>query len=131
MDSISYMEPQELAAAILAVTRDTAIVGSTGDSSTADQSVKSTKSFVVIDVRSAEEFDEGHIREAVHLPSDWWTRQGFVDDVVKQYSSSNTVVFHCAQSRIRGPTCARMFLEHMQHGGSNSGADCTSSKPAV
>lgn len=120
MDPTSYIEPQELAAAILAV-----------DGGTVDQTeTTSTKGLVVIDVRSTEEFGEGHIKGAVHLPSDSWSRQEFVDDVVKQYSSSSTIVFHCAQSRIRGPTCARMFLERLQ-GGSDGSVDSASDKPAV
>ena len=120
MDPVSYMEPQELADAILA-----------GESGTADQTeTTSTKGLVVIDVRSAEEFGEGHIKGAVNMPSDCWSRRDFVDDVVKQYSSSSTIVFHCAQSRIRGPTCAKMFLEHL-HGDSDGSVDSASNKPAV
>lgn len=112
MDSIAYVEPQELADIL--THKDNA------------------EEIVVIDVRSVDEYDEGHIKGAVNLPSDMWSNPAFVDDAIKRFVSSSTVVFHCAQSRIRGPTCAKIFRDGIQNAvGESKGGDNTVDQPSV
>jgi len=70
---------------------------------------------VVVDVRTVEEFTEsGHIKGAVNLPSTGWDAS-FVDELVKEHVNSvgdgKRLVVHCAHSKQRGTTCARLLQE--------------------
>ena len=70
---------------------------------------------VVVDNRTVEEFTQsGHIKGAVNLPSTQWDAS-FVDELVKEHVSSvgdgKKLVVHCAHSKQRGTTCARLLQE--------------------
>jgi len=72
-------------------------------------------SVVVIDVRSAEEFQHaGHITSAVHISSDRWESPEVVDEILGKYSGKSTIVVHCLMSQVRGPTCARILHSKLQ-----------------
>lgn len=72
-----------------------------------------SKETIVVDVRENGDFSAGHIKNAVNLPSGNWQDQAFVDAQIAQYSGSKNIVFHCAKSQQRGPTCAQIFLNRL------------------
>lgn len=67
---------------------------------------------VVVDVRD-DDFFGGNIVGARNLPSERWTDKSVVSDLINDVKNSDTVVFHCMKSQVRGPTCARQFLAQM------------------
>ena len=71
---------------------------------------------MIVDVRDVEEFDEGHIIGANLRPSENWNNSTYVDSAIAdaQNTGCKTVVFHCMKSQVRGPTCARQFIDRLQ-----------------
>eukprot|EP00897_Mesotaenium_endlicherianum_P007547 jgi/Mesen1/6820/ME000035S06206 len=70
------------------------------------------KNFVVVDVRD-ERSDEGaHIAGSKHYASAAFDES--VNKLLDDVKGKDKVIFHCALSQVRGPTCARAFLEKLQ-----------------
>lgn len=67
---------------------------------------------LIIDVRDSD-FAGGHIRSAVNLPEDNFISDDDVDAIVTKYKDEEMIVFHCMLSQVRGPSCARRFLNRM------------------
>ncbi|KAI4310423.1 hypothetical protein MLD38_035403 [Melastoma candidum] len=80
--------------------------------------LKRRPNIAIIDVRDDERSYDGHIPGSLHYASD-----GFSDkmaDLVRAVPGKDTLVFHCALSQVRGPTCARRlanYLEEMKEDG--------------
>lgn len=74
--------------------------------------------FTIIDVRD-EDFEGGHIYGAVNLPSETFYDRKILDKMVRDWGIPSPekprtiLVFHCMKSQQRGPTCARIFSEHL------------------
>lgn len=67
----------------------------------------------VVDVRD-DDFGGGHIAGARHCPSESF-RSALPELARELAMQEKTVVFHCMYSRSRGPRCARLFLQHLEH----------------
>mmetsp|Transcript_5572 Transcript_5572/g.9152 ORF Transcript_5572/g.9152 Transcript_5572/m.9152 type:complete len:176 (-) Transcript_5572:63-590(-) len=84
---------------------------------------------VIFDVRSHDEWEEGHIRGATHVPSSRWSNVDYVAQVANEFcrplsdglhadingsagGKKKKVVLHCAMSQQRGPTCARVLQSY-------------------
>jgi rhodanese-related sulfurtransferase len=75
--------------------------------------IKAKKSFVIIDVRG-DDYQGGHIAGAINIPSSVFMEQkSVVDNLIEDHNhgEQTTFIFHCMESQIRGPTCARKFAE--------------------
>ncbi|KAJ2064082.1 Cdc25 phosphatase Ibp1 [Coemansia sp. S146] len=68
----------------------------------------SGRDYIVIDSRDTD-FVGGHIPGAANVPAHdlLWRVQGLID----KYQRTPLVVFHCAQSQVRGPKSARRYLD--------------------
>ena len=91
---------------------------------------------VIVDVRDKDEFEEGHVRGATHIPSNKWQDPEILETIMQQFQqadSKTTFVFHCAKSQVRGPTCARIFQERLQQQQSDAveGVEGSSALPKV
>jgi Cdc25 family phosphatase len=69
----------------------------------------------IVDVRD-EDFAGGHIPGAHNVPSEAWERdaEGTAAAVLAAHGQRRAVVFHCMQSRVRGPSCAARFSEYLE-----------------
>ena len=66
--------------------------------------------YIIIDVRD-DDFCGGNLVGAVNYPSS--TFESKLDEVYNKCSDKKNIIFHCAQSKVRGPTCARRFIDHI------------------
>ncbi|CAM6123964.1 unnamed protein product [Calypogeia fissa] len=80
-------------------------------------------SVAVVDVRDEERKYDGHIAGSLHYPSEAFENK--IPDLLKDLKGKDTVVFHCAKSQIRGPTCARTLVEHLNNASSAGTAEKT------
>lgn len=78
-------------------------------------------SVAVVDVRDEERKHDGHIAGSLHYPSATFERK--IPDLLKDLKGTDTVVFHCAKSQMRGPTCARTLAEHLNNVSRAGGAE--------
>ncbi|KAI5063765.1 hypothetical protein GOP47_0022312 [Adiantum capillus-veneris] len=65
----------------------------------------------VIDVRDEERNCDGHIAGSWHFASDTFVEQ--LPALAGKLDGQQAVVFHCAKSQIRGPTCANKLVDHL------------------
>uniref|UniRef100_A0A0D6R6B5 arsenate reductase (glutathione/glutaredoxin) n=1 Tax=Araucaria cunninghamii TaxID=56994 RepID=A0A0D6R6B5_ARACU len=65
----------------------------------------------VIDVRDDERSWDGHIAGSLHYASSTFSEQ--IPDLLQKTEGKDTLVFHCALSKVRGPSCARMLAENL------------------
>ena len=78
-----------------------------------EEKVLNVEDMLIIDVRSIEEYNEGHIKNAINLPSDNWSDTSFIDKTIEQCDQYQHIIFHCAKSQVRGPGCARLFKQRL------------------
>ncbi|KAH9734730.1 Dual specificity phosphatase Cdc25 [Citrus sinensis] len=74
-------------------------------------SLKRRPNIAVIDVRDDERSYDGHITGSLHYPSDSFTDKIF--DLIQEVRGKDTLVFHCALSQVRGPTCAKRLANYL------------------
>nr|XP_024368349.1 arsenate reductase 2.2-like [Physcomitrium patens]PNR62831.1 hypothetical protein PHYPA_001255 [Physcomitrium patens] len=67
----------------------------------------------VVDVRDEERAFDGHIAGSMHFSSS--TFEENLPKLIEEVKNKETVVFHCAFSQVRGPTCARKLSEHLNN----------------
>jgi rhodanese-related sulfurtransferase len=91
----TYIEPQALADAIT------------------EYPDSEIRDFVIVDVRDFDFTEGGHIPGCVNVPSEDFEDVSVMSALYEQYQSKTTFIFHCYQSRIRGPTCANVFSEYI------------------
>ncbi|XP_074555985.1 arsenate reductase 2.2 [Curcuma longa] len=65
----------------------------------------------IVDVRDEERSYDAHIAGSLHCASDTFSER--MSDLLHAVKGKDTLVFHCALSQVRGPTCARMFLDYL------------------
>jgi len=65
----------------------------------------------IIDVRDEERSLDAHIAGSFHYASDTFFEK--IPDLLQNMEGKDTLVFHCALSKVRGPTCARMLAENL------------------
>jgi rhodanese-related sulfurtransferase len=68
---------------------------------------------VIVDVRD-DDFFGGNIKGAINLPSLAFTNDANIDKLIEKTSNAKHVVFHCAKSLQRGPSCAREFSRKLK-----------------
>ncbi|EOY07946.1 hypothetical protein QUC31_011080 [Theobroma cacao] len=66
----------------------------------------------IIDVRDDERSYDGHIAGSLHYASDTFTNK--ISNLIQDVKGKDTLVFHCALSQVRGPTCARRFANYLE-----------------
>lgn len=104
--SPKYLDPSKL---VLWISSDSI------QSITPSSSEENPSSFAIIDVRDIEEFKGGHIKGAKHYPSEMWNNREFVHQFSRQFTPKDykALVFHCQKSQVRGPTCAKIYANHL------------------
>ena len=70
------------------------------------QSDESRSSTLIVDVRD-EDFVDGHVPGALNVPSESFARS--IQRVQEAARGKQRVVFHCALSQVRGPSCAMIM----------------------
>ncbi|KAJ0970158.1 hypothetical protein J5N97_023035 [Dioscorea zingiberensis] len=69
--------------------------------------------------RDEERSYDAHIAGSHHYASDSFSER--MPDLINAVKGKETLVFHCALSQIRGPSCARIFLNHLSETKDDSG----------
>nr|ABD98814.1 putative arsenate reductase [Pteris vittata] len=75
------------------------------------QRLQPNSKLAIIDVRDEERSYDGHIAGSWHFASDTFVEE--LPALVGKLEGQEAVVFHCAKSQIRGPTCAKKFVDHL------------------
>ncbi|KAL6641419.1 hypothetical protein ACP70R_019600 [Stipagrostis hirtigluma subsp. patula] len=73
----------------------------------------------IIDVRDDERSYQAHIPGSRHFASGGFAAR--MPELVSSTAGKETLVFHCALSQVRGPSCARMFAEYLSESKEDSG----------
>ncbi|RCV46968.1 hypothetical protein SEVIR_9G577800v4 [Setaria viridis] len=73
----------------------------------------------IVDVRDEERSYDGHIAGSHHYASDTFTER--MPDLAQATGAKETLVFHCALSKVRGPSCAQMFHDYLSEAKEDSG----------
>ncbi|KAK1400192.1 dual specificity phosphatase Cdc25 [Heracleum sosnowskyi] len=73
--------------------------------------LKPRPNIAVIDVRDDERSYDGHIAGSLHFASDTFREK--LPKLVEAVKGKDTLVFHCALSQVRGPKCARKFVDYL------------------
>lgn len=68
---------------------------------------------LIIDVRDSD-YAGGHIRGGINIPEDDFMDDDDVDALVSKYKDEDAIVFHCMMSQVRGPSCAKRFMNRME-----------------
>ncbi|XWS43548.1 hypothetical protein CRYUN_Cryun16bG0113500 [Craigia yunnanensis] len=74
--------------------------------------LKRFPNIAVIDVRDDERSYDGHIAGSLHYASDTFTDK--ISNLIQDVKGKDTLVFHCALSQVRGPTCARRLANYLE-----------------
>ncbi|KAJ6840859.1 arsenate reductase 2.2-like [Iris pallida] len=77
----------------------------------------------IVDVRDEERSYDAHIGGSLHYASESFSKN--IPALVQALKDANkdTLVFHCALSQVRGPSCARQFLEYLSEAKEDAGID--------
>ncbi|GLT56689.1 hypothetical protein SLA2020_297150 [Shorea laevis] len=75
-------------------------------------SLRRRPNIAIIDVRDDERSYDGHIAGSLHYASGTFTDK--ISDLIQDVKGQDTLVFHCALSQVRGPTCARRFTSYLE-----------------
>ncbi|XLU19703.1 hypothetical protein S245_055769 [Arachis hypogaea] len=73
----------------------------------------------IVDVRDEERICDGHISSSLHFPSDTFSDN--MPNLLHQVKGKDTLVFHCALSQVRGPTCARKLVNYLEESKEDAG----------
>ncbi|XP_065853415.1 dual specificity phosphatase Cdc25 [Euphorbia lathyris] len=74
--------------------------------------LKRRPNLAVVDVRDDERSYDGHIAGSLHFASDSFADR--ISNLIQQVKGKDTLVFHCALSQVRGPTCARRLANYLE-----------------
>ncbi|XVF07837.1 hypothetical protein REPUB_Repub06bG0174100 [Reevesia pubescens] len=74
--------------------------------------LKRRPNVAIIDVRDDERSYDGHIAGSLHYASGTFTDK--ISNLIQDVNGKDTLVFHCALSQVRGPTCARRLANHLE-----------------
>ncbi|CBI30151.3 hypothetical protein VitviT2T_012690 [Vitis vinifera] len=73
--------------------------------------LKRRPNIAIVDVRDDERSYDGHIAGSLHYASDTFSDK--ISNLVQEVKGKDTLVFHCALSQVRGPTCARRLATYL------------------
>ncbi|KAK1289287.1 Dual specificity phosphatase Cdc25 [Acorus calamus] len=65
----------------------------------------------IVDVRDEERSYDPHIAGSLHYASDSFYQN--IPNLLRDVHGKDTLVFHCALSKVRGPSCARMLADYL------------------
>lgn len=82
-----------------------------------DKSKIPHKDYIVVDVRDLDH-NGGNIVNSINVPSVIFLDR--VDELLKNHKDTPLIVFHCMQSQIRGPSCARKYIKRKEELGDSS-----------
>ncbi|KAG0452919.1 hypothetical protein HPP92_025583 [Vanilla planifolia] len=82
-------------------------------------SMRRVSKVAIVDVRDEERSYDAHIAGSHHYASGNFS--GRMPDLVEALKGKDTVVFHCALSQVRGPTCAQMFVDYLSKKSEDAG----------
>ncbi|PIA29105.1 hypothetical protein AQUCO_06200003v1 [Aquilegia coerulea] len=74
-------------------------------------SLKRRPNIAIVDVRDDERTYDAHIAGSLHYPSSTFSNK--ISDLAQNVKGKDTLVFHCALSQVRGPSCARRFADYL------------------
>uniref|UniRef100_A0A0E0CTS6 arsenate reductase (glutathione/glutaredoxin) n=1 Tax=Oryza meridionalis TaxID=40149 RepID=A0A0E0CTS6_9ORYZ len=72
----------------------------------------------VVDVRDEERIYDAHIAGSHHYASDSFGER--LPELAQATKGKETLVFHCALSKVRGPSCAQMYLDYLSEADEDS-----------
>ncbi|XP_027352589.1 dual specificity phosphatase Cdc25 [Abrus precatorius] len=75
-------------------------------------SLRRHPSIAIVDVRDEERSYDGHISGSLHYASGTFSDN--ISNLLQAVQGKDTLVFHCALSQVRGPTCARKFFNYLE-----------------
>nr|AFK34522.1 unknown [Lotus japonicus] len=75
-------------------------------------SLKRLPTIAVVDVRDDERSYDGHISGSLHYASDTFSQD--IPKLLHEVKGKETLVFHCALSQVRGPSCARRLANYLE-----------------
>ncbi|KAL6847569.1 hypothetical protein ACP4OV_022595 [Aristida adscensionis] len=73
----------------------------------------------IVDVRDEERSYDAHIAGSHHYASDSFAER--MADLAQATRGKETLVFHCALSKVRGPSCAQMLHDYLSEAKEGSG----------
>eukprot|EP00250_Pteridium_aquilinum_P008343 c17867_g1_i1 orf=116-517(+) len=73
--------------------------------------LQANSKLAIVDVRDEERSYDGHIAGSWHYASDTFAEQ--LPNLMEKLEGQQAVVFHCAKSQVRGPTCAGRLVDHI------------------
>ncbi|XP_068645963.1 dual specificity phosphatase Cdc25 [Aristolochia californica] len=65
----------------------------------------------IVDVRDDERSYDPHIAGSLHYASETFSQR--IPHLIRDVKGKDTLVFHCALSQVRGPSCARFFADYL------------------
>ncbi|XP_057947846.1 dual specificity phosphatase Cdc25 [Malania oleifera] len=74
-------------------------------------SLRRRTNIAIVDVRDDERSYDGHIGGSLHFASDTFSEK--IPNLIQAVKNKDTLIFHCALSQVRGPTCARRFADYL------------------
>ncbi|BAF27125.1 arsenate reductase 2.1 [Oryza sativa Japonica Group] len=80
---------------------------------------RSNPRVAIIDVRDEERSYQAHIGGSHHFSSRSFAAR--LPELARATGDKDTVVFHCALSKVRGPSCAKMFSDYLSETKEESG----------
>ncbi|XP_020212328.1 dual specificity phosphatase Cdc25 [Cajanus cajan] len=82
-------------------------------------SLRRHPSIAIVDVRDDERSYDGHISGSLHYASDSFSDN--ISNLIQAVKGKDTLVFHCALSQVRGPTCARRLVNYLEENKEDTG----------
>ncbi|XP_066360444.1 arsenate reductase 2.2-like [Miscanthus floridulus] len=82
-------------------------------------SMASDARVAIVDVRDEERGYDGHIAGSHHYASDTFAER--MPELARATGAKETLVFHCALSKVRGPSCAQLFHDYLSEAKEDSG----------
>ncbi|XP_042504606.1 dual specificity phosphatase Cdc25-like [Macadamia integrifolia] len=82
-------------------------------------SLKQKPDIAIVDVRDDERSYDGHIAGSLHYASDTFSEK--IPNLIQEVKGKDTLVFHCALSQVRGPSCARRLVDYLTKTGEDVG----------
>ncbi|KAK9126595.1 hypothetical protein Scep_015441 [Stephania cephalantha] len=74
-------------------------------------SVKHRPNIAIVDVRDDERNYDAHIAGSLHYASGTFLEK--IPNLIQEVKGKDTLVFHCALSQVRGPSCARKLVKYL------------------
>lgn len=75
-------------------------------------SLKRQPTIAIVDVRDDERSYDGHISGSLHYANDGFSQN--ISKLLQEVKGKDTLVFHCALSQVRGPSCARKLANYLE-----------------